>query len=250
MSIPFIYVVIGCFPLSSKDEPAGQAIIGILKPCAISPILGCMKHIITALTLAFSALLSTPTYADDTMTDTKLDYAIFGAGCFWCVESEFQAIDGVHDVVSGYAGGHTENPTYKEVSRKDTGHFEVVQLSFDPSKVSYAKLVEAFWLIHDPTQTDGQGVDIGPQYLSAILPLNDEQMKIATEAKQAVDASGEFKKPIATIIKLAGTFYEAEKYHQDYYEKKGIIYESVFDLGGESTTMKKRKSWFGSVFNK
>ncbi len=177
--------------------------------------------------------------------ESNTDYAIFGAGCFWCVESEFQAIDGVQDVVSGYAGGEEENPTYEQVSRKKTGHFEVVRVSYDPTKVSYERLVEAFWLIHDPTQSDGQGVDIGPQYRSVILPLNEEQDRIARASKTRADASGTFSKPIATIIQPAGTFYEAEAYHQDYYEKKGIVYDSVFDLGGESTTMKKRKRWLG-----
>ncbi len=178
----------------------------------------------------------------------NIEYALFGAGCFWCVESEFQAIDGVIDVVSGYAGGETDNPTYESVSTKKTGHFEVVRVSYDPSKVEYKRLVEAFWLIHDPTQVGGQGVDIGPQYRSAILPLNEKQLEIATKAKEEVDASGEFKKPIATIIKPVDTFYEAEQYHQDYYEKKGVVYDSVFDLGGESTTMKKRKGWLNQLF--
>ncbi len=204
------------------------------------------------LALFASLFLTQPTHATDAMTDSPTpqitEHAIFGAGCFWCVESEFQALDGVLSVVSGYAGGETKNPTYQQVSGKKTGHIEVVRVTYDPTKISYAKLLDAFWLIHDPTQVGGQGVDIGPQYISAILPINDEQHALATEAKAKVDASGDFKKPIATVIKPAGIFYEAEGYHQDYYEKKGIIYESVFDLGGESTTMKKRKSWFGGMF--
>jgi peptide-methionine (S)-S-oxide reductase len=199
-------------------------------------------------TLAWSSASATSD-KEDAMTATKsIDYAVFGAGCFWCVESEFQAIKGVIDVVSGYAGGHTKNPTYEDVSYKDTGHIEVVRVSFDPKQVDYNTLIEAFWHIHDPTQVGGQGVDMGSQYISAILPLNNEQMQIAEAAKVAADASGAFKKPIATIIKPAGTFYEAEAYHQNYYAKKGIVYKSVFDLGGESTTMKKRKQWLKQIF--
>ncbi len=182
------------------------------------------------------------------LQEQGLEIATFAAGCFWCVESEFQALEGVKEVVSGYTGGTLENPTYQQVTGKQTGHYEAVRVAYDPEIISYGKLLEAFWLIHDPTQENGQGVDIGPQYRSAIFFHNPEQRATAEEAKAEADASGTFKRPIATEILPAETFYTAEDYHQDYYAKQGIDYESVFDLGGESTTMKKRKRWLGSMF--
>lgn len=178
-----------------------------------------------------------------TLKAQKLEVATFAAGCFWCVESEFQAIAGVKEVVSGYTGGTVENPSYEQVSTKKTGHFEAVRVVYDPSALSYEKLLEAFWLIHDPTQADGQGVDIGPQYTSAIFYHDAEQKSAAHAAKTR--ATAQFSKPIATVILPASTFYSAEGCHQDYYAKKGIEYKSVFELGGESTTMRKRKGWFG-----
>lgn len=182
---------------------------------------------------------------NDTALDAQgLEVATFAAGCFWCVESEFQAIAGVKAVISGYTGGTVENPTYAQVTGKQTGHFEAVRVVYDPAVVPYTRLLEAFFLIHDPTQADGQGVDIGPQYRSAIFYRNPAQQQAAEAAKASADASGRFTKPIATAILPAGTFYTAEDYHQDYYEKNGVKYISVFDLGGESTTMKKRKRWW------
>ncbi len=171
------------------------------------------------------------------------EIATFGAGCFWCVEAELKAIDGVLDVESGYMGGRVANPTYEQVSSKTTGHVEVVQVRFNPAILPYEKLVEAFWLIHDPTDAGGQGADRGPQYRSAIFYHDEVQQQIAEQSKQAADASGEFKNPIATTIEAAGPFYPAEGYHQDYYEKKGVVYDSVFDLDGESMTIKKYKKW-------
>ncbi len=185
---------------------------------------------------------------EDTLNAQGLALATFAAGCFWCVESEFQAIDGVKEVVSGYTGGTMKNPSYQQVSAHNTGHFEAVRVVYDPKTISYEKLLEAFFLIHDPTQTNGQGVDIGPQYRSAIFFENEEQKKAAEKAKAAANTSGKFKKPLATLILPAGTFYTAEDYHQNYYEKKGVEYKSVFELGGESTTMKKRKGWQNGMF--
>lgn len=178
---------------------------------------------------------------DNALKAQGLEVATFAAGCFWCVESEFQAIDGVREVVSGYTGGEVENPSYEQVSGHNTGHFEAVRVVYDPKTLSYEKLLEAFWLIHDPTQANGQGVDIGPQYRSAIFYHNEAQKAAAEAAKQ--QAAGQFPKPIATQILPASPFYSAEDYHQDYYAKKGIEYKSVFELGGESTTMKKRRGW-------
>lgn len=179
---------------------------------------------------------------DEALKAQGLEVATFAAGCFWCVESEFQAIDGVKEVVSGYTGGTVDNPSYEQVSGHHTGHYEAVRIAYDPRVLSYEKLLEAFWLIHDPTQSNGQGVDIGPQYRSAIFYRNDAQKEAAEAAKKK--AAGQFSKPIATAILPAGTFYKAEDYHQDYYAKHGVEYKSVFELGGESTTMKKRKGWW------
>jgi len=149
------------------------------------------------------------------------EIATFGAGCFWGVEAAFRRVPGVLDVVSGYSGGQTENPTYKDVCTDRTGHAEVVQVTFDPSKVSYAQLLEVFWRIHDPTQVDRQGPDFGKQYRTAIFFHTPEQQALALKSKQALDASGNLSRPVATEITPAGTFWRAEEYHQRYLEKRG-----------------------------
>lgn len=147
--------------------------------------------------------------------------AVFAAGCFWGVESAFRTVDGVSDAVSGYIGGATDNPTYKEVCSGNTGHAEAVEITFDPSVISYKELVELFWRVHNPTQVNRQGPDFGTQYRSAIFFQTLEQKEIAEQSKAALDASGRWKKPIATQIAPAGTFYRAEEYHQRYFEKTG-----------------------------
>jgi peptide-methionine (S)-S-oxide reductase len=149
------------------------------------------------------------------------EIATFGAGCFWGVEAKFRMIPGVVDAAVGYSNGHTVNPTYKAVCTDETGHAEVVQVTFDPAQVSYEKLLEEFWLIHDPTQMNRQGPDFGKQYRSAIFFHSLEQEAIAKKSKAALEASGKFKRPIATEITPAGTFYRAEEYHQRYLEKRG-----------------------------
>jgi peptide-methionine (S)-S-oxide reductase len=151
------------------------------------------------------------------MTET----ATFGAGCFWGIEAAFRRIPGVVDAAVGYSGGHTANPTYKDVCTDETGHAEVVQVTFDPSQVSYEKLLDAFWQMHDPTQVDRQGPDFGSQYRTAIFFHSPEQKSAAEKSKAALQASGNFRKPIATEITPAGTFYRAEDYHQRYLEKRG-----------------------------
>ena len=147
--------------------------------------------------------------------------ATFGAGCFWGIEAEFRRIPGVVDVAVGYSGGHTVNPTYKDVCTDETGHAEVVQVTFDPSKVSYEKLLDAFWQMHDPTQVNRQGPDFGSQYRTAIFFHSPEQKSAAEKSKAALQAGGKFRKPIATEITPAGQFYRAEDYHQRYLEKRG-----------------------------
>jgi peptide methionine sulfoxide reductase msrA/msrB len=150
--------------------------------------------------------------------------AVFAGGCFWCTESDFEKIPGVIEAVSGYTGGHVANPTYKQVSAGGTGHFESVKVIYDPQKVSYAHLLEVFWHKVDPTDSGGQFVDRGAQYGSAIFVANDQQRKLAEKSKQALAASGVFKKPIVTPILPLGKFYPAEEYHQDYYKKNPIRY--------------------------
>jgi peptide-methionine (S)-S-oxide reductase len=151
------------------------------------------------------------------MTET----ATFGAGCFWGIEANFRRIPGVVDAAVGYSGGHTENPTYKDVCTDETGHAEVVQVTFDPTKVTYEQLLDAFWKMHDPTQVNRQGPDFGSQYRTAIFYHSPEQKASAVKSKAALQASGNSRRPIATEITEAGPFYRAEEYHQRYLEKRG-----------------------------
>ena len=151
------------------------------------------------------------------MTET----ATFAAGCFWGVEVTFRNIDGVQDAIVGYTGGHSDNPTYKEVCTDSTGHAEAVEVTFDPTQVSYEKLLEVFWANHDPTQVNRQGPDYGSQYRSAIFFHSPEQEAAARASKEALDASGRLPRPVATEITPASTFWEAEDYHQRYLEKRG-----------------------------
>jgi peptide-methionine (S)-S-oxide reductase len=151
--------------------------------------------------------------ASDPVTDT----ATFGAGCFWCVEAVFEQLDGVLKVTSGYSGGHVANPTYEQVCEKNTGHVEVAQIVFDPSKISYDDLLEVFWQTHDPTTVDRQGNDAGPQYRSVIFYNKEEQKQKAEHYKAELDKSGAWSKPIVTSIEPLKNFYPAENYHQNYY---------------------------------
>ena len=149
------------------------------------------------------------------------EMATFGAGCFWGVEAAFRRIPGVLDAVVGYSGGHMQNPTYRDVCTDETGHAEVVQVTYDPAKVSYEQLLDTFWQMHDPTQVNRQGPDSGTQYRTAIFFHTPEQEAAAKKSKAALDASGKFRRPIATEITPAGPFYRAEEYHQRYLEKRG-----------------------------
>ena len=150
------------------------------------------------------------------------EIATFGAGCFWGVEEAFRPVAGVIDTAVGYSNGHTANPTYKDVSTDETGHAEVVQVTFDPAKLSYEELLNVFWKAHDPTQVNRQGPDFGKQYRTAIFFHSPEQEATAKKSMAALDASGRFKRPIATEISPAGTFYRAEEYHQKYLQKRGV----------------------------
>ena len=148
--------------------------------------------------------------------------ATFGAGCFWGVEARFREEPGVLDTRVGYLGGHMEKPTYEQVCRGDTGHAEVVQIVYDSEKISYETLLEIFWEMHDPTQKNRQGPDVGSQYRSAIFYHSPEQQQLAEASKAALEQSGRYSRPIVTEITPATTFYEAEEYHQRYLEKKGL----------------------------
>jgi peptide-methionine (S)-S-oxide reductase len=150
------------------------------------------------------------------------EIATFGAGCFWGVEAAFQRVPGVIDTVVGYSGGKTPNPTYQDVCTDETGHAEVVQVTFDPAKVSFEQLLDVFWKVHDPTQVNRQGPDFGTQYRTTIFFHSPDQEAKAKRAKAALEESGKFRKPIATEITPAGTFYRAEEYHQKYLQKRGV----------------------------
>ena len=145
----------------------------------------------------------------------QLEKATFGAGCFWCVEAVFEQLDGVTSVVAGYAGGHTAHPTYEEVCTGKTGHAEVTQITFDPKKISYKRLLEVFWDSHDPTTLNRQGADVGTQYRSVIFYHNEEQRKEAEQSK--AEAQKSLNETIVTEIKPLTEFYAAENYHQDYF---------------------------------
>jgi peptide-methionine (S)-S-oxide reductase len=149
------------------------------------------------------------------------ELATFGAGCFWGVEAAFQRLPGVLDTAVGYAGGHTENPTYRDVCTDETGHAEVVQVTYDPTKVTFSQLLDVFWQIHDPSQVNRQGPDAGTQYRTAIFFHSPEQEEIAKKSRAALEASGKLRRPIATEIVPAGKFYRAEEYHQKYLQKRG-----------------------------
>src|SRR6187551_1278355 len=147
-----------------------------------------------------------------------LQLATFGSGCFWCTEAVFQQVDGVEKVESGYAGGQVKNPTYKEVCSGLTGHAEVIQVAYDPKKVTYDELLEIFWQTHDPTTLNRQGADEGTQYRSVIFYHDDEQKQKSEKYKTELDKGGAFNKPIVTTLEPFTKFYTAENYHQEYYE--------------------------------
>ncbi|SHN13303.1 peptide-methionine (S)-S-oxide reductase MsrA [Chitinophaga sp. CF418] len=153
--------------------------------------------------------------------NVKTEKATFGGGCFWCTEAQFQYLDGVTKVESGYAGGTVPNPTYEQVSTGTTGHAEVIQVTYDPSKITYEELLQAFWQSHDPTQLNRQGNDVGTQYRSVIFYHNEDQHKLAELYKEKLQQSGAYDKPVVTEIAPMTAFYKAEDYHQNYYNENG-----------------------------
>jgi peptide-methionine (S)-S-oxide reductase len=149
------------------------------------------------------------------------DTATFGAGCFWCVEAVYQQLEGVISVTSGYSGGSIKNPSYKEVCSGLTGHAEVCQIVFDPAKISYTDMLQAFWLSHDPTTLNRQGNDEGTQYRSVIYYHDDQQKKLSEQYKKELDTSHAYSNPVVTEISALGDFYVAENYHQNYFNENG-----------------------------
>jgi peptide-methionine (S)-S-oxide reductase len=152
----------------------------------------------------------------------KNKIATFGAGCFWGVESAFRAVEGVVDVAVGYAGGTVPKPNYRAVCSGKTGHAEVVQVEYDPARVSFEQLLEVFWQIHDPTTLNRQGPDVGAQYRSIIFYSDDHERIAAEESKRRLDESGRLARPVVTQVVPAAEFYRAEEHHQRYYERSGI----------------------------
>ena len=146
-----------------------------------------------------------------------MEIAVFGAGCFWCIEAIFSQVEGIKDISVGYTGGHTKSPTYEEICKGNTGHAEVMRIEYDPSIVNYEDLLKIFWETHDPTTLNRQGNDIGTQYRSAIYYSNTEQKKIAENYKKQLEKDKVFINKIVTEITELGVYYEAENYHQDYY---------------------------------
>lgn len=182
-------------------------------------VLNRMKALLAGALVFVCQLASLPTMNAQPVAkpETKTQLATLGGGCFWCLEAFYETFEGVKAVVSGYTGGQTLNPTYKQVCNGDTGHAEVVQIEFDPAKISYEQLLEIFWEIHDPTTLNRQGNDVGTQYRSAIY-YHDEAQKQAVE-KSLAAAKKKFDKPITTEVAALGKFYVAEEYHQDYFRR-------------------------------
>ena len=167
-------------------------------------------------------LLTVPSLA---LAQAKTEKAIFAMGCFWCAEEAFEKVPGVIGATSGYVGGKVKNPSYEQVSSGMTGHAEAVQVTFDPAKVSYEKLLDVFWLNHDPTVTDRQFCDSGTQYRPGVFYLNDEQKRLAEASKAKWQKAKPFKQPILTKIEPANEFWPAEAYHQDFYKTNALRYK-------------------------
>ncbi|MGD2028321.1 MAG: peptide-methionine (R)-S-oxide reductase MsrB [Desulfobacterales bacterium] len=178
------------------------------------------KNILLLCILFFVILLPLRSFSKNSYSK-----ATFAGGCFWCMEHPFEKLEGVIDVISGYTGGHKENPTYKEVSSGETGHLEAVQIIYDGSEITYSKLLDVFWRQIDPTDPGGQFVDRGIQYTTAIFYHSEEQKILAEKSKEELEKSGRFHKPITTKIIEASKFYRAEDYHQDYYKNNPIRYK-------------------------
>ena len=182
------------------------------------------------------------------MDNKKVELASFAGGCFWCVESAFEGVDGVLDVISGYTGGHVDNPTYKQVTSGTTGHFEAVQVAFDPDIITYQALLKIFFQQIDPTDSGGSFVDRGSQYSSAIFFHSDTQKKEAIKTIEQINDSKIFDRPVATQVLELKKFYEAEAYHQDYHKKNPIRYKFYRAGSGRDIFIEKNWGNTGQIF--
>jgi len=190
-----------------------------------------MKTSISLLIIVIVALLALSSYAETNQQPSPkakpehLSVATFAGGCFWCTESDFEKLPGVHEVISGFSGGHVANPTYKEVSKGTTGHVESVQVYYDPNIISYEALLDAFWRMVNPTDNEGQFVDRGEQYRTLIFYQTEDEKAKAERSRQLLNESGRYKAPVITEIRKFEAFYPAEEYHQDYYKKNPVRYK-------------------------
>ncbi len=198
------------------------------------------KYLIILMLILFMPLFQFSLFAE-----SKHEKATFAGGCFWCMEHPFEKLEGVVEVISGYTGGLKDNPTYEEVSHGTTGHAEAIQIVFDPSKTTYSELLEVFWRQIDPTDPNGQFVDRGAQYRTAIYYHDTEQKKLAEESKAELERSGKFGKPIVTEIVKASKFFNAEDYHQDYYKKSPVRYKHYRSRSGRDQYL--NGIWMGKV---
>jgi peptide-methionine (S)-S-oxide reductase len=188
--------------------------------------------------LVAAAVLALVSFAAIAQTPATTAKATFAGGCFWCVEADFDKVPGVLSTISGYTGGKLANPSYEQVAAKLTGHAEAVEIVFDPAKVSYEKLVEHFWRTIDPTTKDAQFCDHGSPYRTAIFANDAAQLKAAQASLAALQKNKPFKQPIVTEIALAGPFYKAEEYHQDYYKKNPVRYQYYRTACGRDARLK------------
>jgi len=172
-------------------------------------------------------------------SNKNIEKATFAGGCFWCMEHPFKKLEGVIEVMPGYTGGNEKNPTYEEVSSGNTAHVEAVQITYEPSKVSYEKLLDTFWRQIDPTDAGGQFIDRGLHYKTAIFYHNNKQKILAKKSKENLEKSGRYKKPIVTKIIKFSEFYKAEEYHQNYYKKNPIKYKAYHFFSGRDEYLKK-----------
>ena len=214
-----------------------------------------MKTLNVAMIIAGTIFaLTTPiiSMGNDTQKKTagesgSMNSAVFAGGCFWCTESDFEKIEGVIDVISGYTGGSMADPTYKQVSAGSTRHVEAVKVVYDPERVTYAKLLEVFWTHVNPTDAGGQFVDRGSQYVSAVFYADETERRLAERSKQKLAGAGVFAKPIVTEILPLGPFYTAEDYHQDYYKKNPLRYKWYRSGSGRDDFLK--ETWAGASFH-
>ena len=179
---------------------------------------------------------------DKTTMSENYATATFAGGCFWCVEADFEKLEGVVEVISGYSGGQLENPTYEQVSAGGSGHVEAIEVVYDPKRVSYKELLDFFWRHVDPTDPGGQFVDRGPQYRTVIFYHDEEQKRLAEESRRELEISGRFQKPVATEIIPFSKFYKAEDYHQNYYRKNPLRYKYYRSASGRDQFLEKASS--------